>query len=156
MQILKGSTRHRSSKESTAWGSMSGTSCSAGASIGTPPRRATNSARWAPVRVSKIATTLDFMLMPFKHHNAGMSNWLRALIGAAMISMFTQPSGAQPTVPPVQNVARAEFMAAMLRVRLRQPDVPDSPALQHYAIYDYLVAARLRRDLSVSANENLD
>jgi len=44
----------------------------------------------------------------------------------------------------------------MQRVRLHQQDTPDSPALEHYAIYDYLVAARLRRDLSVSADDNLD
>jgi peptidoglycan lytic transglycosylase len=108
------------------------------------------------VRDSKIATTLDFMLRPFNHHNAGMSTWLKALIGAAMIWLFAHPAGAQAAAPPVQNDTRAEFVAAMQRVRLRQPDIPDSPALEHYAIYDYLIAARLRRDLSAAANENLD
>ena len=95
--------------------------------------------------------------MPFNHHNAGMSTWLKALIGAATIGLFAQPAGAQPTAPPsAQNGTREEFMAAMQRVRLHQPDLPDSPALEHYAIYDYLLAARMRRDLSISANENLD
>jgi soluble lytic murein transglycosylase len=44
----------------------------------------------------------------------------------------------------------------MQRIRLHQPDSPDSPALEQYAIHDYLVAARLRRDLAVGANDNLD
>ncbi len=45
-------------------------------------------------------------------------------------------------------------MAAMQRVRLHQPDLPDSPALEGYAIHDYLVAARLRRDLGLKSDEN--
>jgi soluble lytic murein transglycosylase len=51
---------------------------------------------------------------------------------------------------------RDEFVAAMQRVRLHQPDIADSPGLERYAIHDYLVAARLRRDLGLSADENLD
>jgi soluble lytic murein transglycosylase len=54
------------------------------------------------------------------------------------------------------QAARQEFIAAMQRVRLRQPDAVDSPELQSYAIYDYLVAARLRRDLSLKSSESLD
>jgi soluble lytic murein transglycosylase len=45
-------------------------------------------------------------------------------------------------------------MAAMQRIRLHQPDLPDSPALESYAIHDYLVAARLRRDLALKSDEN--
>jgi soluble lytic murein transglycosylase len=41
----------------------------------------------------------------------------------------------------------------MQRIRLNQPDTPDSPALRSYAIHDYLVAARLRRDLAQKAAE---
>ncbi len=52
--------------------------------------------------------------------------------------------------------ARDEFVAAMQRVRLHQPDLADSPALEAYAIHDYLIAARMRRDLSLKADENLD
>jgi soluble lytic murein transglycosylase len=48
------------------------------------------------------------------------------------------------------------FVAAMQRVRLSQPDLPDSPALETYAIHDYLVAARLRRDLARRPGETLD
>jgi soluble lytic murein transglycosylase len=78
-----------------------------------------------------------------------MQPWLRALLGAAIVFAFA-PMSAQPVEP-----VREEFVAAMQRIRLHQPDVADSPALQNYAIHDYLVAARLRRDLS-SANESLD
>src|SRR5258708_2229647 len=158
MHILKRSIRHRSSSELTACGSISGTSSKAGASMGTPPRRAIKSARWAPVRVSNIATTLDFMSMLLNQHNAWMSTWLKALLGAVIVlaiapipysqSLFAQPSADRDAV-------RDEFVAAMQRIRLHQPDVGDSPALQNYAIHDYLVAARLRRDL-LSANDNLD
>ena len=109
------------------------------------------------MRVSNIATTFDFMLMPFNHHNAGMSTWPKVILGAATIWLFAQPAGAQPEQSSVQHDAvRAEFMAAMQRVRLHQPDIPDSPALERFAIHDYLVAARLRRDLSVAADESLD
>jgi len=51
---------------------------------------------------------------------------------------------------------RDEFVAAMQRIRLRQPDIPDSPALERYAIHEYLVAARLRRDLAAGTDDNLD
>jgi soluble lytic murein transglycosylase len=51
---------------------------------------------------------------------------------------------------------RQEFVAAMQRIRLHQPDVPDSAALQNYAIHDYLVAARWRRDLALKSDESLD
>jgi soluble lytic murein transglycosylase len=44
----------------------------------------------------------------------------------------------------------------MQRIRLRQPDIPDSPALERYAIHEYLVAARLRRDLAAGTDDNLD
>jgi soluble lytic murein transglycosylase len=39
---------------------------------------------------------------------------------------------------------------------LHQADLADSPELQNYAIHDYLVAARLRRDLSLMPDENID
>lgn len=52
--------------------------------------------------------------------------------------------------------AEREFMAAMQRLKLHMPDSPDSPALQSLAIYDYLVAARLRRDLAAAADADFD
>ncbi|HEY2677864.1 MAG TPA: transglycosylase SLT domain-containing protein [Steroidobacteraceae bacterium] len=51
---------------------------------------------------------------------------------------------------------RQDFIAAMQRIRMHQPDTPDSPALEAYAIHDYLVVARLRRDLLLGADESLD
>jgi soluble lytic murein transglycosylase len=44
----------------------------------------------------------------------------------------------------------------MQRVRQRLPEQPDSPALQGYVIYDYLVAARFRRDLDLKPGDDLD
>ncbi|HEY6619853.1 MAG TPA: transglycosylase SLT domain-containing protein [Steroidobacteraceae bacterium] len=93
-----------------------------------------------------------------------MSTKLKALWGAAIAFapapllsaalLFAQPAAAQPAA--ANNAVRDEFVAAMQRIRLHQPDIPDSPALEQYAIHDYLVAARLRRDLSAAADDNLD
>jgi soluble lytic murein transglycosylase len=47
-------------------------------------------------------------------------------------------------------------MAAMQRVRMNQPEPPDSASLKAYPIYDYLLAARLRRDLGLTPSEELD
>ena len=49
-------------------------------------------------------------------------------------------------------------MAAMERTRtnLNAPEPPDSAGLKAYPIYDYLVAARLRRDLTWSPTDDLD
>jgi soluble lytic murein transglycosylase len=44
----------------------------------------------------------------------------------------------------------------MQRIRLHQPEPADSPALEAYAIHDYLIAARLRRDLALKPGEDLD
>lgn len=55
-----------------------------------------------------------------------------------------------------EDVVRAEFMAAMQRIRQRAAELPDSAALQAYVLHDYLVAARLRRDLELKPSEELD
>jgi soluble lytic murein transglycosylase len=47
-------------------------------------------------------------------------------------------------------------MAAMQRVRMNLPEPPDSATLKAYSIYDYLVTARLRRDLGFTPSEELD
>jgi soluble lytic murein transglycosylase len=52
--------------------------------------------------------------------------------------------------------AQLEFVAAMQRLKLRLPDLPDSQRLKSLAIYDYLVAARLRRDLAAAGDADLD
>jgi soluble lytic murein transglycosylase len=54
------------------------------------------------------------------------------------------------------QTTRQAFVAAMQRIRLHLPDTPDSPALQAYVIHDYLVAARLRRDIAQKPDEELD
>ena len=51
---------------------------------------------------------------------------------------------------------RQAFVAAMQRIRLHLPDTPDTPALDAYVIHDYLVAARLRRDIAQKPDEELD
>ncbi len=58
--------------------------------------------------------------------------------------------------PSAEALLREEFMVAMQRVRQRLPDTEDSPALEAYVIHDYLVAARLRRDLAGNPSEALD
>lgn len=44
----------------------------------------------------------------------------------------------------------------MQRVRQHSAEVPDSPTLRAFVIYDYLVAARLRRDLETKPADDLD
>ena len=88
-----------------------------------------------------------------------MSTWLKALMGALVVFALALPLSAQPLSgrPGADSAAvRDEFVAAMQRVRLHQPDVPDSPGLEQYAIHDYLIAARLRRDLAAGADDHLD
>ena len=88
-----------------------------------------------------------------------MSTKLKAPLGASIVCAFAGLLSAQllAAQPAAENAAvRDEFVAAMQRIRLHQPDNPDSPALEQYAIHDYLVAARLRRDLAAGADDNLD
>jgi soluble lytic murein transglycosylase len=93
-----------------------------------------------------------------------MSTRLKALLGAAIVLaaaplLTTALLSAQPLAgqsAAANDATRDEFVAAMQRIRLHQPDIPDSPALERYAIHDYLVAARLRRDLAPGATDNLD
>jgi soluble lytic murein transglycosylase len=66
------------------------------------------------------------------------------------------PAGLSTNAVPDQDAVRQDFMAAMQRVRQRHPEPPDSPALEAYVIHDYLVAARLRRDVAVNPSEDLD
>jgi soluble lytic murein transglycosylase len=82
-----------------------------------------------------------------------MSN-LKALLSAVIV--FAAAPVFSAPLPADAEAVRQEFVAAMQRVRLHQPDMPDSAALESYAIHDYLVAARLRRDLSLRPDENID
>jgi soluble lytic murein transglycosylase len=76
-----------------------------------------------------------------------MSNY-RKLIFVAAFMLAAPPIG--------WCAARDDFVAAMQKIRMHQPDAADSPALKAYAIYDYILAARLRRDLLLSPSEDLD
>jgi soluble lytic murein transglycosylase len=73
-----------------------------------------------------------------------------AFLGACPVPAATSDPNASSSAPA------AEFMAAMQRVRMNLPEPPDSPALKAYPIYDYLLAARLRRDLAFTPSEELD
>jgi hypothetical protein len=81
------------------------------------------------------------------------SKWLPALMLALLWPQI--PSADVPAIGADAG-ARQEFVAAIQRVRLNLPDTPDSPALEAYAIYDYLVAARFRRDLPKHPNDAED
>jgi soluble lytic murein transglycosylase len=84
-----------------------------------------------------------------------MSMYRKLLFAAGLLSMLSLVARGTES-PPDPPAARQEFIAAMQRVRLHQPDQADSPALKAFVIYDYLLSARLRRDLAQNPNENLD
>jgi soluble lytic murein transglycosylase len=65
-------------------------------------------------------------------------------------------AGGKPAPKVDADAIRAQFMAAMQRIRQGTPEQPDSPELQAYVIYDYLTAARFRRDLDLKPNDDLD
>jgi soluble lytic murein transglycosylase len=75
---------------------------------------------------------------------------IRSLIAVALFCFLCASAQAQA------DIGQRDFMAAMQRLRQHLPDLPDSPQLESYAIYDYLLAARLRRDLAAGANADLD
>jgi soluble lytic murein transglycosylase len=53
-------------------------------------------------------------------------------------------------------VTPAEFASALERARTNLPGPPDSAALRAYPIYDYLIAARLRRDVTLTPGDEVD
>src|SRR5580693_9578824 len=90
---------------------------------------------------------------------------LMAALASAVLSARAVPNAtpAPAAIPapaaesrPPPSPAATEFMAAMQRVRMNLPEPPDSAALKAYPIYDYLLAARLRRDLGLTPSEELD
>ncbi|HMI73936.1 MAG TPA: transglycosylase SLT domain-containing protein [Steroidobacteraceae bacterium] len=83
-----------------------------------------------------------------------MSTWIKMLFSAIVLLACAPLLSEQPAADA--EGVRQEFVAAMQRIRQHQPDLPDSPALQSYAIHDYLVAARWRRDLNLRPDEDLD
>ena len=86
--------------------------------------------------------------------------WRNAAASLLVLCGFAVPAAAANApaaeVRPVLAPAAIEFIAAMQRVRMNLPDVPDSAALKAFPIYDYLVAGRLRRDLAFAPGEELD
>src|SRR5260370_11127726 len=80
-----------------------------------------------------------------------------ALLRAAalLLAAFACRSIAAQLPPTAEDPIPREFRAAMQRIRQHLPEPPDSPGLTAYVIHDYLVAARLRRDLA-SPSEDLD
>jgi soluble lytic murein transglycosylase len=80
-----------------------------------------------------------------------------ALLRAAvlLLAALTCRSIAAELPPTAEDPIPREFRAAVQRIRQRLPEPPDSPGLTAYVIHDYLVAARLRRNLA-SPGEDLD
>ena len=72
------------------------------------------------------------------------------------VAATARADAAAPTAAQEQAALREEFTAAMQRVGLHAPEPPDSAALEHFVIYDYLVAARMRRDLELKPGDDLD
>ena len=77
-------------------------------------------------------------------------------IAASLLILAADAAAPAQAPPSTQQAPREEFLAAMQRVRLNLPEPPDSAALRNYSIYEYLLAARLRRDLSSAPNDALD
>ncbi len=79
-----------------------------------------------------------------------------AALASTLLSIGTACAVAAASAPPQQPSAAEEFIAAMRRVRANLPEPADSAALKEYPIYDYLIAARLRRDLAASPSDETD
>jgi len=82
------------------------------------------------------------------------ARWRFVALLAVSPAFWAQPLSAESA--RTRDLVSDEFVAAMQRIRLHQADIADSPELERYAIHDYLVAARLRRDLSERAGDNID
>src|SRR2546430_526826 len=99
--------------------------------------------------------------MSEKRPQASFSNRLVAMLRSSLLSVVCRLLILLSVVATGQAASsaqdvQAEFMAAMQRVRQRAPEPPDTPTLRAYVIYDYLVAARFRRDLDLKPGEELD
>jgi soluble lytic murein transglycosylase len=84
-----------------------------------------------------------------------------AVAGAPRAADASRAADTSAAAPASQAAAdldatRQAFVAALQRIRMNLPDTPDSPALEAYAIHDYLVAARYRRDLINEPGDTLD
>jgi soluble lytic murein transglycosylase len=82
---------------------------------------------------------------------------MRAVALALLLPVYQARPADTTSVPDnARSPAAQEFVAAMQRVRQHLPDEADSPALEAYVLHDYLVAARLRRDLAANPSDDLD
>jgi soluble lytic murein transglycosylase len=79
-----------------------------------------------------------------------------SLFAAFMFVSCFALAGDKPAPKVNEEAVRAQFVAAMQRIRQGTPEQPDSAELQAYVIYDYLTAARFRRDLDLKPSEDLD
>lgn len=77
-------------------------------------------------------------------------------VAAPFLAAWALGNSAPAAPPAPAQPVEAEFVAALQRVRMNAPEPPDSGALKAYAIYDYLLAARMRRDLAFAPAEQLD
>lgn len=84
------------------------------------------------------------------------SKWLLFLSLSLSGVQFAPATDASRTAIADPGSAGRDFIDAMQRIRLNQPEAADSPALKAFAIYDYLVAARFRRDLIKQPDAALD
>jgi soluble lytic murein transglycosylase len=82
--------------------------------------------------------------------------WLAAGAATTAAALAADPPAGAPSITADTNAVRQEYIAAMLRVRQHAQEPPDSAALIAYPIYDYLLAARYRRDLGTNAGDELD
>jgi soluble lytic murein transglycosylase len=84
---------------------------------------------------------------------------LLRVLALGLLFLFGQVYAADVSPPAAADAKsdRAEFLAAMQRVRQQvAAEPPDSPALIASPIYEYLVAARLRRDLQIKPSPEVD
>ena len=82
-----------------------------------------------------------------------------SLIAVMLLALTAAHQAAARVVPAGGGgviAARRLFIAAMQRVDSHLADLPDPPILQSYPLYEYLLAARLRRDLRRLPGEALD
>ncbi|HLZ98983.1 MAG TPA: transglycosylase SLT domain-containing protein [Steroidobacteraceae bacterium] len=84
-----------------------------------------------------------------------MKNRILPCAVALLLAALPCRAMAVESQPSAEDQVQTEFRAAMQRVRQRLPEPPDSPGLGAYVIHDYLVAARLRRNLA-DPSEDLD
>jgi len=82
-----------------------------------------------------------------------------ALLGSPFAAAAdVAPAGAAGRTPAAADLdaVRVAFMEAMQRIRAQQPESADPPALASYVLHDYLVAARLKRDLTQRPGNDVD